>query len=161
MTNKLLRSMFISSLFVSALAVPRSEALACSCMPQAIAVEYRSTPAVFAGRVESIRYSGRNPYGGEIPYDIVDMQIAVEESYKGKLPKTVIVRSFTQESMCGVVLEVGKRYLIWAQRSCLSPKTIHMIGRGSDLARSLPDAAPSEKLFYMSDLSAAEEQAYS
>ncbi len=83
------------------------EAFGCTCMhlSRPIENEFKGRDAIFSGKViRTVKTSQNNR----------QVTIRVENSWKGKVSKTVTISTSAFSSMCGYTFAKGKRYLIYA-----------------------------------------------
>ena len=101
----------LAPLFVAgavALGAPEA-AHACSCMPWKGPIPaMESSSAVFLGTVEA-KAEVKGEFGNEHVYTVT-----VEKRWKGEVEGQVEVRTADNSAACGIVMETGTRYLVFA-----------------------------------------------
>lgn len=87
-------------------------ASACSCFPEGEGAKYQRAQHVFTGTVVDLTVEQGDP---SVPYD--DMHrytVQVHHEYKGDVPRKVHVVTHSQGATCGIRLNHGTQYLIFA-----------------------------------------------
>jgi hypothetical protein len=108
----------LALLVLFALAGCADRALACSCAMGTIGDAYRSSTAVFVGRVTEVVEEPLEPLevgDREFPRAILWAKLEVEERFKGVDGAVVVVSPGEKNSSCTVDMEVGHRYLVFAR----------------------------------------------
>lgn len=127
--------------------------LACSCAgfgPACTEVVSPDVSAVFLGTVTAIRPSARVPrsqYFG----DMLDVTMSVQESYKGKSTKEVVISTASSEAACGFPFQIGKQYIVYANEHehvlftsiCQRTLPLKLVEKDLDYLRKFPTAGPS------------------
>ena len=132
---------FTVSIFFCAvvLIVSAGNVFACTCMHLRGTVEtgYERYPEIFSGKVISSVKSGN--------YSL-KVTIQVQNSWKGKLPKTVTVFTGAQTSMCGFPFKKGESYLIYADGEKLKDLSVTLCSRTTSLSDATEDIEMLDKL---------------
>jgi len=100
----------MATLFVVALVTARPSSGFCMQPVPTVRCEFLNSDAVFAGRVDSVRY-GSPPYPG--PDDGYMYSLTVQQVFRGQLRATIQV--FTPNATARFLLDVGKPYLLFAR----------------------------------------------
>lgn len=99
-------------------------AFACTCakpvgnptQEELLAHRLGASAAVFLGRVTSVRQPKFRP-GDRTGPALLSYKFRVERAWKGSSRgRKVVIRTWSQRSMCGCAFEIGERYLIFAYR---------------------------------------------
>jgi hypothetical protein len=87
------------------------ETFACSCVPTnpTSNEDFQKADAVFTGQVLDVK---RKENSG-----MVEVKIAVQKYWKGNVSKQTKIMTAKDSAMCGFNFEVGKSYLVYANKS--------------------------------------------
>ncbi len=103
--------LLIAATFVTAFAVT-STALACSCMFSTPAENYARADAVFSGHIRSVDLPRGSDGNGTVVYTV-----SVNRLWKGAVGGTVTLTSNESGAMCGIGLQNGMDYVIFAMKN--------------------------------------------
>ena len=117
----------------------------CTCLPRAlpladlVSLAVEDAEAVFSGRVVRVKETSFEDAQRGVPWDEIRVHVRVTERWKGVSPDTVVVRTSSQSSMCGVDMEEGDGYLIYAWHARSGDFFTHSCSRTA-LLRRVPRA---------------------
>ena len=105
--------MAVSVVVIAAFVAAEGRAVACSCAVVPPPVENAAaSDAVFEGRVlETVRPAAPRPE----TEPSVEINFEVQRWWKGELPAAVSIWTFSVGSLCGIELDTGASYLIFAR----------------------------------------------
>lgn len=119
------------------------EAFACSCVvPPPVEEVFGNYPAIFSGKVIS---------SANVRNSVRKVRIKVSNSWKGKAPKIVTIKTSAAGSMCGYYFTVGKSYLIYADGEAWKNLSVSLCSRTQLLSyakedvKALNDLPPETK----------------
>jgi len=98
---------------------------------------YEGNSVIFSGKVISSVKSG--DWNRKIT-------VRVQNSWKGKLPKTVTISTNAATSMCGYPFSKGKSYLIYADGKKASDLSVTLCTRTTLLSNAVEDIEELDKL---------------
>ena len=107
----------LAALFVVVACADRASA--CSCIMGTVSGSYESADAVFLGRVVEVTEEDRGTQqigSMEVPLTILWAKVEVEERFKGVDDRVVLVSPGDKNSSCTIDLQVGRTYLVFANR---------------------------------------------
>lgn len=99
--------------------VAADRASACACEMVTVAQAYRYSEVVFVGKVTEVteeRLAAEPDEDPEVAHTVLWAKLEVEEKFKGVDGAVAVVSPGEKYSNCTVDLEVGKTYLVFADR---------------------------------------------
>jgi len=106
------RALLVLPLFLVLVVVtPAMPAHACSCAMLSSAQKVENADVVVRGTI-----TGLDDPGGRDSGHLVTWEVAVAEVYRGTAAATTFVRSATDGAACGIEVQEGREYLLFARR---------------------------------------------
>ncbi|HEX5523574.1 MAG TPA: hypothetical protein VFX53_09005, partial [Pedococcus sp.] len=99
------------ALVVLAVVAPAAPAHACSCAMLSSAQKLGNADVVVRGTI-----TGLDDPGGRGSGHLVTYEVAVAEVYRGAAAPTTLVRSASDGASCGIEVQEGREYLLFARR---------------------------------------------
>jgi len=110
-----MRHVFVSFFVLLVIGFYSSNLWACSCAQVSIEEEFESAKFVFTGKVIEAQHVDPNEGPIADPGKVFnDYVVKVDKIYKGYLPTFVSFRITPWGNLCGITLNKGREYLLWA-----------------------------------------------
>ena len=133
MRRKQPNAAIVALTLASALAMPIQEVVACRCVPPAPPlIELARSDAVFSGKVVELNQGG--------PWQPLMATMEIDDCWKGSIAGRVVVTTSSSSAACGVELQFGGEYLIYAHENAGVLST-HMCTRTRPLEFAAEDLA--------------------